>query len=157
MGQKLIVRKLTPHDFDQVITLFHRYYDEAVESIAAMAEERDDNSIIDTVRYYSSHYDHCWYVAMEGQRPVGFIAGFASEAPWNKNIIYANVAFVYLIDTHRNIDNFRELINKFKEWAELIGAQKITAGDIGINPEKMQKIYEHFDFTPVLFMERTLK
>jgi GNAT superfamily N-acetyltransferase len=153
----MIVRKLVPHDFDLVINLFHRYYDEAVLSIPSMAEERDDNSIIETVRYYSTHYDRCWFVALEGQRPVGFIAGFASEAPWNKQIIYANIAFIYLIESHRNIDNFRELLNTFKEWAHVIDAQKITAGDIGVNPEKMQKLYEHFDFKPVLFMERTIK
>lgn len=153
----MIVRKLVPHDFDQVITLFRRYYDEAVMSIPSMADERNENDIIDTVRYYSSNYDHCWYVALDGQRPVGFVAGFASEAPWNKKIIYANIAFIYLIESHRNLDNFRDLLDKFKEWSSVIDAQKITAGDIGINPEKMQKIYEHFGFTPVLFMENKLK
>jgi len=152
----LIVRKLTPLDFDATVNLFMRYYDEAVESIPSMAEERDENSIIETIRYYSSHYDHCWFVALEGQRPVGFVAGFASEAPWNKQIIYANIAFIYLIDSHRNLDNFRSLMQSFKEWADLIEAQKITAGDIGINPQKMQTIYEHFEFKPVLLMERVI-
>jgi GNAT superfamily N-acetyltransferase len=156
MGQIVIVRKLTPKEFDPVINLFHRYYDEAIESIPSMAEERDDNSIIDTIKYYSTHYDHCWFVALEGQRPVGFVAGFASEAPWNKDIIYANIAFIYLIESHRSLDNFRELMSTFKEWAGIIGAQKITAGDIGINPQKMQKIYEHFEFKPVLLMEQVI-
>lgn len=152
----MIVRKLTPIEFDSVVNLFHRYYDEAVDSIPTMAEERDDNTIIETIKYYSSHYDHCWFVALEGTRPVGFIAGFASEAPWNKDIIYANIAFVYLIETHRSLDDFRSLMQSFTEWAHLIGAQKITAGDIGIDPEKMQKIYQHFEFKPVLLMERVI-
>jgi len=147
---------MTPQDFDLTVNLFRRYYESAVEKIPSMAEEYDENSVIETIRYHASHYDHCWFVALEGQRVIGFIAGFASEAPWNKNIVYANISFVYMIESHRSWDNFQALYKEFQAWSKLINATKITAGDIGIDPERMQTLYERLEFKPVLLMERDL-
>jgi hypothetical protein len=54
------------------------------------------------------------------------------------------------------MDNFRELLNKAEEWARTVGATEITAGDIGINPERTQKLYSHFDFKPGVWMGKEL-
>jgi hypothetical protein len=152
----MIVRKMQPIEFDATITCFQYYRDEAIESLPRIAQEYDENSVIQTIKHYASHYDHCWFNAYEGSRVVGFIAGYASECPWNKSIIDANIAFIYLLDSHKNMDNFRSLITKFEEWARLIRARSITAGDIGINPERTQKLYQHFDFTPGVWMGKEL-
>lgn len=152
----MIVRKMQPQEFDATITCFQYYRDEAIEAIPKIGLEYDENSVIETIRYYASHYDHCWFNAYEGSRVVGFVAGYASETPWNKNIIDANIAFIYLLDSHKNMDNFRELLTKFEEWSRMIGARSITGGDIGINPQRMQRLYEHFEFKPLLMMTKEL-
>jgi len=152
----MIVRKMMPQEFDVTVNLFGYYRDEAIDKLPKIAEEYDENSVIDTIRHYASHYDHCWFNVYEGQRPVGFIAGYASECPWNKSIIDANIAFIFLLDSHKNMDNFRELIKKFEEWAKTIGARNITAGDIGIDPERTQRLYEYFDFKPGVWMGKEL-
>jgi hypothetical protein len=152
----MIVRKMQPSEFDATINLFGYYRDEAIESIPRIAEEYDENSVIDTIRHYASHWDHCWFNLYENSRPVGFIAGYASETPWNKNIIDANIAFVYLIDSHKNIDNFKLLFKKFEEWSLMIKARAITGGDIGIDPERMEKLYTHLGFTPLLMMTKEI-
>lgn len=152
----MIIRKMQPSEFDATIICFQYYRDEAIEAVPKIADEYDENSVIETIRYYASHYDHCWFNAYEGSRVIGFIAGYASETPWNKNIIDANIAFIYLLDSHKNMDNFRELLKKFEEWARMIGARNITAGDIGIDPERTQKLYEHFDFKPGVWMNKEL-
>jgi hypothetical protein len=54
------------------------------------------------------------------------------------------------------MDNFRELLTQFEGWAKTIKAQNITAGDIGINPERTQKLYEHFGFKPGVWMGKEL-
>ena len=147
---------MIPQEFDITVNLFGYYRDEAIETMPKIADEYDENSVINTIRNYASKWDCCWFNAYEGQRPVGFIAGYASECPWNSNIVYANIAFVYLLDSHRNLENFRHLMNKFEEWAKVINAQKITGGDIGIDCERMRKLYEHFEFKEMLLMVKEL-
>jgi GNAT superfamily N-acetyltransferase len=152
----MIVRKMQPTEFDATIICFQYYRDEAIKSVPRIAEEYDDNSVIETIRHYASHYDHSWFNAYEGGRVVGFIAGYATETPWNKSIIDSNVAFIYLLDSHKNMDNFRSLLSKFEEWSRMIGARAMTAGDIGINPERTKTLYEHFGFTPGVWMNKEL-
>jgi GNAT superfamily N-acetyltransferase len=152
----MIIRKMTPHEFDSTVNLFGYYRDEAIEALPRIAEEYDENSVIDTIRHYASHYDHCWFNAMDNMRPVGFIAGYATECPWNRKIIDANIAFIYLLPSHRSMDNFKRLLDKFTEWAKIIDAKNITGGDIGIAPSRTQTLYEYFDFKPLVMMTKEL-
>jgi hypothetical protein len=152
----MIVRQMIPQEFDVTVNLFGYYRDEAVESLPRIADEYDENSVIKTIKHFASKWDHCWFNAYEGQRPVGFIAGYASECPWNSQLIDANIAFIFLLDSHKNMDNFRALISKFEEWSKTIKARSMTAGDIGINPERTQKLFEHFDFKPGVWLEKEL-
>ena len=152
----MIVRQMQPREFDMTVNLFGYYRDEAIQTMPKIADEYDENSVIDTIKTFASKWDHIWLNAYDNQRPVGFIAGYASACPWNSNILDANIAFIYLLDSHKNMDNFRELLTQFEGWAKTIKAQNITAGDIGINPERTQKLYEHFGFKPGVWMGKEL-
>jgi GNAT superfamily N-acetyltransferase len=152
----MIVRQMQPREFDMTVNLFGYYRDEAIQTMPKIADEYDENSVIDTIKTFASKWDHIWFNAYDNQRPVGFIAGYASACPWNSNILDANIAFIYLLDSHKNMDNFRELLTGFEGWARTIKAQNITAGDIGINPERTQKLYEHFGFKPGVWMGKEL-
>ena len=152
----MIVRQMQPREFDMTVNLFGYYRDEAILTMPKIADEYDENSVIDTIKTFASKWDHIWLNAYDNQRPVGFIAGYASACPWNSNILDANIAFIYLLDSHKNMDNFRELLSQFEAWARTIKAQNITAGDIGINPERTQKLYEHFGFKPGVWMGKEL-
>ena len=152
----MIVRQMQPREFDMTVNLFGYYRDEAIQTMPKIADEYDENSVIDTIKTFASKWDHIWLNAYDNQRPVGFIAGYASACPWNSNILDANIAFIYLLDSHKNMDNFRELLTQFEGWARTIKAQNITAGDIGINPERTQKLYEHFGFKPGVWMGKEL-
>jgi GNAT superfamily N-acetyltransferase len=147
---------MQPREFDMTVNLFGYYRDEAIQTMPKIADEYDENSVIDTIKTFASKWDHIWLNAYDNQRPVGFIAGYASACPWNSNILDANIAFIYLLDSHKNMDNFRELLTQFEAWAKSIKAQNITAGDIGINPERTQKLYEHFGFKPGVWMGKEL-
>jgi GNAT superfamily N-acetyltransferase len=152
----MIVRKMLPQEFDVTVNLFGYYRDEAIESMPKIADEYDENSVIETIRTYASQWEYCWFNAYDNSRPVGFIAGYASACPWNKEKISANIAFIYLLDSHKNMSNFKLLLEKFEEWSRVIKASEITAGDIGINPERTRKLYEHFDFKPGVWMGKEL-
>ena len=152
----MIIRKMQPSEFDSTIICFEYYRDEAIESLPRIADEYDENSVMKTIKNFATKWDHCWFNAYEGSRVVGFVAGYASECPWNTEIIDANIAFIFMLDSHKNMDNFRQLMAKFEEWARTIKAQNITGGDIGINPERTQKLYEHFDFKPGVWMNKEL-
>lgn len=156
MGQGMIVRRMLPHEFDATVICFNYYRDEAIEAIPRIAEEYDENSMIETIRLYATNYEYIWFNAYEGQRVVGFIAGYITANPWNKALVTANVAFVFLHENNRNLENFKMLLNQFTEWARTCRATEITAGDIGIDIERRQKLYEHFGFKPILMMTKEL-
>jgi GNAT superfamily N-acetyltransferase len=152
----MIVRTMHPHEIDSTMVLFNYYRDEAIEAMPKIADEYDENSMVQTVRTYSSNYEYCWFNLYEGQRPVGFVAGYLSECPWNVELITANIAFIFVLPSHRNMATFKQLLDRFTEWAKLCSAKEITAGDIGIDIERSRKLYEHFGFTPVLLMNKEL-
>lgn len=152
----MITRKMLPQEIDATVILFNYYFEEACASIPGMAEEYDENSIIETIRYYNIDYRYTWINLYEGQRPVGFIAGFINECPWNIELVHANIAFVYIIPSHRNMDNFKSLLNNFTSWAKTMKAVKLSAGDIGIDVERSKTLYEHVGFKPILLMVKEL-
>jgi len=150
----MLVRAMTPEDIDQVVSLYERYFSEACDAIPSMLREWDENSVIDTIRSYCAHWDRTWLVACENQRITGFIAGFASESPWNSQLINANIAFLYLSPEQRSLEHLKLLYREFLSWANTIGAHKITGGDIGINLERTRTLYEYLGFSPVLLMAK---
>jgi GNAT superfamily N-acetyltransferase len=152
----MIIRKMLPDEIDSTVLLTQRYFDEAAENIPNMADQYDENSVLETIKQYSSHYEYFWYNAYEGLRPVGFIAGFATPILWNSKLLDAHIALIYLLDSHRSMANFKQLMDKFEEWAKTIGAGNITAGDIGINPERTEKLYEHFGYKRGVWMGKEL-
>jgi GNAT superfamily N-acetyltransferase len=146
----MIVRQAQSRELDSTVILFNYYRDEAIESIPRIADEYDEDSMIATIRTYISNHEYIWLNAMEGQRPVGFIGGVLTPCPWNDQLIAAHISFVYLLPSHRNLDNFKQLMTAFEEWARTCHCYQITGGDIGINIERSTKLYEHFGFTPML-------
>ena len=154
----MTVKRLQAPDFDITMTLFHYYRDEAIESIPEIEDQYDENSAIDTIREYATQASNCWLNLYEGQRPVGFVAGYILPTPWNHKRLIAHIQFIYIIESHRNLENFRELMGSFEKWAvETFDVKQISAGDIGINPERMRKLYEHFDFKTELLMIKEIK
>jgi GNAT superfamily N-acetyltransferase len=152
----MIVRKMLPQEMDSTMICAGYYFDEAAQALPAMSEQYDENSVRETIRQYASQYQYTWLNAMESGRCVGFVAGFLSTAPWNNRIITANIALMYLLESHRSMENFRELVTKFEEWARTAGATDMTAGDIGINPERTQRLYQHLGFKPGVWMGKEL-
>lgn len=148
----MIVRQMHPQELDATMLCFNYYADEAKETVPGFAEAYDEDSMVATVRHYAANYQYIWYNMYEGQRPVGFIGGFMSECPWNNQLVIANLSFVYLLPTHRSMENFKQLYKTFEGWATGINAHQITAGDIGIDVERSKRLYEHLGFKPVLLM-----
>ena len=144
------------NEFDATVICFNYYRDRAIESIPQIAEEYDENSVIKTIKARASRAEHCWFNIYDGQRIVGFIAGTLIPQPWNHEILSANIDFIFLLDSHRNMDNFRLLMKKFEEWARHRGATSITGGDIGIDIDRTRTLFEHLGFTPMLLMNKEL-
>ena len=151
----MIVRKILPSEMNVTINLFGYYRDEAVKSIPSIADEYDEDHVLETIRHYSTHYEYCWFNAYEGQRPVGLIAGCITKAPWGP-VYHAHCELIFLLESHRTLANVKELLKAFEEWARIAGAREITAGDIGINPDRTKKLFEHLDFREGLWMSKEL-
>lgn len=147
---------MQPSEFDATLTCWSYYRDEAIASLPSIADHYDENSVIDTIRRHAVLLDHCWFNMYEGSRVIGFVAGHASECAWNRERIDANIAFIFVLESHRNMALFRELVTKFEQWARTIGAVAITAGDIGIDPVRTQALYEQLGFVPGVWMNKDL-
>jgi GNAT superfamily N-acetyltransferase len=152
----MIVREMSVSDFDATVICFGYYRDEAIESIPQIEAEYDENSVIKTIRARASRAEHCWFNAYDGSRVVGFIAGTVIPQPWNHEILTANIDFIFLLETHRTFNNFKQLMNKFEQWAEVRGATSVTGGDIGIDIDRSRTLFEHMGFKPMLLMNKEL-
>lgn len=144
------------NDFDATVICFGYYRDEAIQSIPQIAEEYDENSVIKTIKARASRAEHCWFNAYDGTRVVGFIAGSIIPQPWNERVLTANIDFIFLLESHRTFNNFKQLMNKFDEWARARGATSVTGGDIGIDIDRSKTLFEHMGFKPMLLMNKEL-
>lgn len=152
----MIARAMQAQEIDITVNLFAYYRDEAIQSLPRIAEEYDENSVIETIRLYSTHHEYCWLNAYEGQRPVGLLAGCITQTPWNHSLLNAHIDMIYMLESHRSLENLKTLYGEFEAWAKNNGATKITAGDIGINPERTKKIYTGLGFNEGVWMTKEL-
>jgi GNAT superfamily N-acetyltransferase len=145
------IRKIHPGEIDDLLSIIHQYVEEAAETMPEIAGEISDQVIVENIRKWSIQHTHNLLVAFDGYRPVGFIAGFLVQMPWGSSL-QANINFIFLSETYRNMDNFRNLLRSFEDWARQAGATKIFSGDIGIDIERSKKLYAYLDFKEGLYV-----
>jgi GNAT superfamily N-acetyltransferase len=153
----MIVRKMRPEELDVTINLFRYYAGEAAEDNPALGAEFDEDSVIESIRSRNIHPEYVWFNAYEGLRPVGFISACITQAPWNKDITYCHIELIFMLKSHRNMTAFKQLINAVEEWGRDFDIQQITAGDIGINPERTRKVYEGVGFKSGCWMSKEVE
>jgi hypothetical protein len=120
----MIVRKMLPQDFDSVINLSNYYIEEA-----ELESTWDSDVWFDNVRKSSTLAEYCFFVALDNQRPVGWISGYANIiSDWNKDI-NAHIQTIYLLKNYRTPENLQMLFNSFKDWALLINSNTISFMD----------------------------
>jgi GNAT superfamily N-acetyltransferase len=152
MGQNMIIRPMAVNEIDSTVNLCNYYRDEA----QIPEDEYDENSVLEGIRFRNINVQYRWLNAYEGSRPVGFICGFLTPAPWNKNILYAQIELIFLLESHRSMDTFRQMVDEFEQWARAAGAKKIITGDIGVNVERSRKVYGHLGFDEALWMTKEI-
>ena len=148
----MIIKAVDSTNIDSTMVLCEYYREEADIS----DDDYDHNSVLETIKTRSIHPEYCWFNLYEGQRPVGFISGCLTQAPWNNKILYAHIELVFILESHRSLDNFKMLIDAFTKWGEQFKVVDITAGDIGINVDRTRKLYEHLGFTQGLWMTKEM-
>jgi GNAT superfamily N-acetyltransferase len=149
----MIIRKIHPGEIDDLLSIIHQYADEAAESLPDIADDIDDAVIVENIRKWSIQHTHNLLVGYEGERPVGFIAGCLVQMPWSKSQ-QASITFIFMTETHRSMDNFRQLLSAFEDWARQARATKIFSGDIGIDIERSRKLYEYLGFKEGLYVTK---
>jgi GNAT superfamily N-acetyltransferase len=150
----MIVRQMRPDEIDVTVTLFRYYAAEAAAANSRFGEEFDVNSVIKTIRSRTIQPTQVWLNMYDGSRPVGFITGSVAQCPWNHEIFYGHAEMFYILESHRNMNTFKQLVNSFEEWAKQFNAQHISASDMGINPDRTQKVFSHLGFRNGVFLYR---
>lgn len=153
----MIIRKMDPTEIDITVNLFNYYRDEAIETLPKIELEYSEDAVLETIRNYTIQYDHCWLNLYDNQRPVGFVGGYIVGVPWSKTSLIGNLQFIYVLKSHRNMDVFKDLVQAFENWARQFDVTKIVAGDIGIDIERTQKIYEHLGYTAGLIVSKDIE
>jgi hypothetical protein len=157
MGKSvMIIRKIHPGEMEALLTIIHNYAEEASQTLPAIADEISDETILENIRNWTIQHNHMVEVGFEGEKAVGFIAGNVIQLPWSK-AYQANISFIYLLESHRNMDNFKALMYKFEEWAKSAKATRIFSGDIGIDIERSRKLYTYLGFTERLLASKDIK
>jgi hypothetical protein len=149
------IRKIHPGEIDGLLNIIHQYADEAAESMPAIADEINDSIIVENIRTWSIQSAYNLLVAFEGERPVGFIAGVITQMPWG-NVTQANIIFIFMTETHRNMDNFKALLDNFESWARQCKAKRICSGDIGVNIDRSRKLYNYLKFNEGLYVTKDI-
>ena len=152
----MIVRKMRPEEIDVTVNLTRYYAQEAAETIPEIEHQYDTNSVINLIRGRTIEDQYFWFNAYEGQRPVGFVSGTLTAAQWNEEVLYCHIDLIYMLKEHRSIQAFKQLIQSAEEWANIFDCLKITAGDIGINTERTQTLYESLGFDKGLWMSKDI-
>lgn len=152
----MIVRTMRPEEIDLNVNLFRQYADEAGETNPALGAQYDENSVVSSIRSRLIAPDACWFSLLDNNRPVGFISGALTQAPWNFDILYAHIEMIYVLKEKRSMDAFRRLVDEFQDWAVAMDATSITAGDIGIDPERTKRVYTSIGFTEGCFMTKEI-
>jgi len=148
---------MRPEEIDVTVNLFRYYAQEAGQSDPELGAEFDADSVIESIRHRNIHPEYVWFNAYDGTRPVGFISACLTQAPWNKEIYYAHIELIYMLESHRSMDAFRKLVQQVEEWGRAYNIQKITAGDIGINVERSKKLYAHLGFKEGCWMDKDIE
>ncbi len=157
MGKSLmIIRKIHPGEMDALLTIIHNYAEEASITLPDIADEISDTIILENIRSWTVQHNHFVEVGFEGEKAVGFIAGNVIQLPWSKTH-QANISFIYMLESHRSMDNFKALLHRFEEWARLANASRIYSGDIGIDLERSRKLYDYLGFTERLLASKDVK
>ena len=151
----MIIRKITAGEIDDLLSVIKYYANEAKEAYPEIESELDDEILVQNIRTWSIKPNYSLFVGYEGERTVGFIAGYLVQNPWGKDY-QANINFIYMIDTHRTMENFKGLLAKFEDWAKTMRAVRITAGDIGIDIDRTRKLYEYLGFTEGLAVTKDI-
>ena len=141
-----------PQELDITVNLCGYYAEEA----AIPDLDYDTDAVVESIRMYTIQPEYCWFNMYEGTRPVGFVAGCVTKMPWSNQHLIGHIDLVFLLESHRKLDSFKRLISEFEAWAKLMNCRTVTAGDIGINPERTEKLYRHLGYTAGLWVSKEL-
>lgn len=139
---KLIIKPLRAHDIDKTIILMEYYRDEA----NLPDGEYDSDVMTETIRNYVIDPTASWFNMYDGTRPVGLVAGYVVQLPWSTKLM-GHIQFIFTLPSHRNLTNAKELVKVFEDWAINLGAQQMSAGDIGIDTERTRAFYTQLGYT----------
>lgn len=137
----MLVRPLRPQDMDNTMILMDYYREE----MNLEDGEWDENSVIQSIRLYSSNAETCFLVAVEGQRVVGCCSGIARKEFYN-NTIETVIQMLYLLPSHRNTENYNQIFGEFKNWAHSFGSKRTLLVDVGNNATRIHPIADVLDF-----------
>ena len=152
----MIVRQIKPEEIDVTVTLTRYYAQECAESMPRIAEEYDVNSAIQTIRTRTIQPQSTWLNMYDNGRPVGFVSGIITTAPWNNEVVFSVIDLFYIHKSHRNMENFRQLIAGFEEWAAQFNSQTVFVSDMGVNTDRTFKVFEFIGYKPATSLIKEL-
>lgn len=140
----MIIRPMNPEELDLVVNVFEYYRDDANIS----DEQWNLQRVVQTIKHYTITWGLFFRVAYDGQRPIGVIGGFVAEDPITAEASAA-IQFCYLKPGYDDLNNYRQLVTEFYDWAKSVNASSIKCLDIGNNPDRLSDIWEGLGYYPL--------
>lgn len=139
----MLVRAATLEDLDTLVYWGKRLTDESPrfknQGFSAERAEKLFAHLIDKLGSILIVMDHY-------MNPVGGLIGVL-DTDWRTGQMLAFEQGIYVLPEYRNTGAASDLIETFKVWAEMNGADRIQVGTItGIYAERTVKLYESLGF-----------
>lgn len=112
----------------------------------AAMKDFDEDEWRATVRGYSIYVDHrslCFYDALN--KPAGFLLGAVTKIP-HSGVMVGQIHYVYLKPEHCTYENFYQLHEEFRNWAESFGVKQLTAPDFYQLPDEYDEFFIDLGF-----------
>lgn len=138
----MLVRPLRPQDLDNTMIMMD-YYREEMD--IGQDEEWNENSVIQSIRLYSTNAECMFLVAVESDRVVGCCSGIARKEFYN-DTIETVMQMMFLLPSHRNKENYQQLLGEFLNWSHLVKSQRMLLVDIGNSNTRIQTIADTLNF-----------
>ena len=142
----MLVRNLRPQDIDLLLVMMSYYRDE----VNISDEDWDENSVIQSIKFYATNLELTCLVAVENSRIVGCLLASMKKEFYNNNVSAA-IQMLYLLPSHRQRENYQQLYNEFLNWTIGTKLEKILLIDIVDRTDRLDPISDMLDFSTSSF------
>lgn len=126
------------HHLKDLVRLSHEYYQLSPYTDIPF----DSDAALDFGRRQMVMATSFFPVYTVASRPEGFAIAYLIQLNFSRSV-GVNLEYIYVREQYRSAGAADQLMQSVESWAHSVGAVELRTGDIGINPDVMQRWLGH--------------